>query len=146
MPFEQSELLRGLSEEEARRVTGLGARIRLASGAELFPLGGPADMLYIVERGRIAEGRTRLKRKSPRGRDRSEILADQVELDTGQAREELTGARRIERGDARKDQNSDASFFAVHDGDLSRSFHQRRAMTRGMRVTFQGLRPLRSSA
>ena len=54
MPFDQSELLRGLSEEEAQRVTGLGARIRLASGAELFPLGGPAENLFIVERGRIA--------------------------------------------------------------------------------------------
>jgi CRP-like cAMP-binding protein len=54
MPFDQSELLRGLSEEQARHVTGLGARIRLASGAELFPLGAPAENLFIVERGRIA--------------------------------------------------------------------------------------------
>ena len=54
MAFDQSELLHGLSTEEAQRVTALGTRIRLPSGAELFPLGGPADSLFVVERGRIA--------------------------------------------------------------------------------------------
>ena len=54
MAFEQPELLRGLSPEEAQRVTALGTRIALPSGAELFPLGDTADSLYVVERGRIA--------------------------------------------------------------------------------------------
>jgi CRP-like cAMP-binding protein len=54
MAFEQPELLRGLSAEEAQRVTALGTHVRLPSGAELFPLGAPADNLYVVKRGRIA--------------------------------------------------------------------------------------------
>ena len=54
MGVEQSELLRGLSVDEAERVRALGTHIRLPSGAELFPLGAPADSLFLVERGRIA--------------------------------------------------------------------------------------------
>lgn len=54
MAFDQPELLRGLSAAEAQRVTALGTRISLPSGAELFPLGAPADSLFVVERGRIA--------------------------------------------------------------------------------------------
>lgn len=54
MGVEQSELLRGLSVDEAERVRALGTHIRLPSGSELFPLGAPADSLFLVERGRIA--------------------------------------------------------------------------------------------
>jgi CRP/FNR family cyclic AMP-dependent transcriptional regulator len=54
MAVEYSELFRGLSGEEAQRLSALGTRIRLPSGAELFPLGGPAESLFVVERGRIA--------------------------------------------------------------------------------------------
>ncbi len=49
----QPELLRGLSPEEAAQVRGLGARITLTSGAELFTMGTEADRLYVVTRGRI---------------------------------------------------------------------------------------------
>lgn len=54
MAVDRPELLQGLSPEEALRVTALGTRIRVPSGAELFPLGAPADNLFVVERGRIA--------------------------------------------------------------------------------------------
>jgi len=49
----QPELLKGLSPEETAKVVGLGSRITLTSGAELFHLGGEANLVYLVTRGRI---------------------------------------------------------------------------------------------
>jgi CRP-like cAMP-binding protein len=54
MVTNQPELLRGLSDEQAQAVVALGTRIRVASGAELFPLGAPANSVFVVERGQIA--------------------------------------------------------------------------------------------
>jgi CRP/FNR family cyclic AMP-dependent transcriptional regulator len=54
MTFNDSELLHGLSSEDAQGVSALGRRIRVPSGEELFPLGAPADSLFVVARGRIA--------------------------------------------------------------------------------------------
>jgi len=54
MGFEQTELLRGLSFEEAAAVKALGTHIRVPSGEQLFALGAPAENLFVVERGRIA--------------------------------------------------------------------------------------------
>src|SRR4051812_24069364 len=47
------DLLKGLRAEQARDVLALGKRLVLSSGAELFPLGAPADSLYVILRGRI---------------------------------------------------------------------------------------------
>jgi CRP-like cAMP-binding protein len=54
MATSQPELLHGLSDEQAQAVIALGTRIRVSSGAELFPLGAPADSVFVVERGQIA--------------------------------------------------------------------------------------------
>ncbi len=54
MSHGQMELLRGLPQDDAAAVLALGYRVSLPSGAELFPLGAPADALYLIERGRIA--------------------------------------------------------------------------------------------
>jgi CRP/FNR family transcriptional regulator, cyclic AMP receptor protein len=48
------ELLATLTPDESAEVLALGSRIQLASGAELFSLGAPAEHLYVVERGRIS--------------------------------------------------------------------------------------------
>jgi len=48
-----ADLLKGLPEGEAARVLALGKRIVLTSGAELFHLGGEADAIFVVARGRI---------------------------------------------------------------------------------------------
>jgi CRP/FNR family cyclic AMP-dependent transcriptional regulator len=49
----QSDLLKGLSPDQATQVLSLGTRITLTSGAELFHMGTPADNLYLVSQGRI---------------------------------------------------------------------------------------------
>ena len=54
MAFDQPELLRGLSGEEADGIRALGTHVRVPSGGQLFSLGAPADDLFVVERGRIA--------------------------------------------------------------------------------------------
>jgi CRP-like cAMP-binding protein len=54
MPILQTDLLNGLSEPEAARVTALGDSITTAAGHVLFNLGEPADKVYLVLRGRIA--------------------------------------------------------------------------------------------
>ena len=54
MAFDQPELLRGLSREEAEGIRALGTPVRVPSGGQLFSLGAPADTLFVVERGRIA--------------------------------------------------------------------------------------------
>lgn len=48
-----SDLLRDLSPEDAGRTLGLGSRITLTGGQELFHLGGQADCLYLISHGRI---------------------------------------------------------------------------------------------
>ena len=47
------ELLNGLSSAEAEQVLGLGTRLIVPNGTELFKLGDPADRLFLTERGRI---------------------------------------------------------------------------------------------
>ena len=54
MTSDASELLSGLSAEEAAEVKALGSSVRLAAGDVLFRLGSEADRLFVVERGRIA--------------------------------------------------------------------------------------------
>ena len=48
------ELLKTLTGTEAEDVLTLGNRIALATGAELFRLGAPAEHLYVVDRGRLS--------------------------------------------------------------------------------------------
>lgn len=53
MGYEQAELLKDLTAEEARQVLALGMRITVPMGASLFRLGDSADRLFLIERGRI---------------------------------------------------------------------------------------------
>ncbi len=48
-----ADLLKGLPPAEAESVLGLGKRMLLATGAELFHLGDSADCIYLVARGRL---------------------------------------------------------------------------------------------
>lgn len=48
------DLLNGVSPEDAAAVLALGSRMRLAPGAVLFPLGSPADSLYLIIHGRVS--------------------------------------------------------------------------------------------
>jgi CRP/FNR family cyclic AMP-dependent transcriptional regulator len=48
-----AELLAGLSASEAGDLLALGSRVVLSPGEELFHLGGQADNLYLVRRGRL---------------------------------------------------------------------------------------------
>lgn len=48
------DLLNGVSPEDAAAVLALGSRMRLAPGAVLFPLGSPADSLYLITHGRVS--------------------------------------------------------------------------------------------
>ena len=50
----QTDLLNGLSDEEAARFLALGVPARLAGRETLFRLGIQADRAYLVTRGRIA--------------------------------------------------------------------------------------------
>jgi len=49
----QPDLLRGLTEEQVERVLALGMRTSVASGTDLFSLGGNAECVYLISRGRI---------------------------------------------------------------------------------------------
>jgi CRP-like cAMP-binding protein len=53
MPDSYPDLLKSLSAEDADAVLALGRPLTLLSGAVLFQLGGDADLLYIVSRGRV---------------------------------------------------------------------------------------------
>lgn len=53
MPKPQTDLLKGLTEDEAARVMGLGTTIPLAAGEVLFRLGEPAERMFLVRSGRI---------------------------------------------------------------------------------------------
>jgi CRP-like cAMP-binding protein len=48
-----ADLLQGLPQGEAARVLQLGQPMVLTSGAELFHLGGEADAIFVVVRGRL---------------------------------------------------------------------------------------------
>jgi CRP-like cAMP-binding protein len=54
MPTIDQDLFRGLGEDDAARILGLGRPIRLAAGQELFALGADAGDVYLVERGHLA--------------------------------------------------------------------------------------------
>ena len=53
MPKPQTELLKGLTDAEAARITALGAPLTLAAGDVLFLLGKPAERVYLVRSGRL---------------------------------------------------------------------------------------------
>ena len=50
----ESELLRDIGHDAARRVLSLGTSAILPAGEVLFDLGGDADRLFIIQRGRIS--------------------------------------------------------------------------------------------
>jgi CRP/FNR family transcriptional regulator, cyclic AMP receptor protein len=49
-----SELLKGLPDEEAACILGLGTAMRLTANQTLFDLGSPADCIFVIRQGRIA--------------------------------------------------------------------------------------------
>jgi CRP/FNR family cyclic AMP-dependent transcriptional regulator len=53
MPKPQTDLLNGLSEEEARRLVAVGVPVAVPAGGVLFHLGDHANRVYNVVRGRI---------------------------------------------------------------------------------------------
>lgn len=48
-----AELFAGLSEEDATRVAALAREVNVAAGDTLFRLGDPAQVLYVLRRGRM---------------------------------------------------------------------------------------------
>src|SRR4051794_14386548 len=53
MSYLMPELLNGLTPEQAGEVLALGKRLVVPSGAELFHLGGDAESLFVIQRGRV---------------------------------------------------------------------------------------------
>jgi CRP/FNR family cyclic AMP-dependent transcriptional regulator len=53
MPTPQTDLLRGLSEDEAARLMAIGVPITVPTGGVLFRLGEAAERVYQVVHGRI---------------------------------------------------------------------------------------------
>ena len=53
MVYEQQELLKNLTPQEAQQVFELGSRMTVPLGGSLFRLGDQADRLFLIERGRI---------------------------------------------------------------------------------------------
>ena len=53
MSSAQSDLLLGLSTQEAEALMAKGTGISLGSGRVLFDLGAPADSVYFLTRGRL---------------------------------------------------------------------------------------------
>jgi CRP-like cAMP-binding protein len=49
----QPDLLQGLTSDQAAALMSLGSRKTLAGGAVLFNLGDNAELLFLVERGRV---------------------------------------------------------------------------------------------
>jgi CRP-like cAMP-binding protein len=49
----EAELFRGLAADDAEEAFGLGARITVSSGSELFRLGDEADRIFLILRGRL---------------------------------------------------------------------------------------------
>jgi CRP/FNR family transcriptional regulator, cyclic AMP receptor protein len=54
MRIEQADMLHGVSAADAARLTALGSRRSVPTGAQLFELGSEAQDVFLVERGRIA--------------------------------------------------------------------------------------------
>ena len=54
MTKEQPDLVLGLSAEDQAAVLALGSPVSLSAGQVLFTLGGEADSLFLIRRGRIA--------------------------------------------------------------------------------------------
>jgi CRP-like cAMP-binding protein len=54
MTAEHPDLLTGLPPEDVTAILALGAPIVLSAGDVLFELGGDAECLYVIRRGRIA--------------------------------------------------------------------------------------------
>jgi CRP/FNR family transcriptional regulator, cyclic AMP receptor protein len=54
MTIEQADMLQGVSAADAARLTALGSRVHVPTGAQLFELGTDAHDVFLVERGRIA--------------------------------------------------------------------------------------------
>lgn len=72
MTAEASELLEGLTAEEAAAVRALGGSVKLASGDHLFRLGSEAERLFVVQRGRVA-----LSLPMRVGRHEEEVLVEE---------------------------------------------------------------------
>lgn len=53
MPRPQTDLLKGLTDDEAARVMALGTPLVLAAGDVLFRLGEPAERMFLIRSGRI---------------------------------------------------------------------------------------------
>jgi CRP-like cAMP-binding protein len=54
MSIDQADMLQGVSAADAARLTALGSRAHIPSGAPLFELGAEARDVYLIERGRIS--------------------------------------------------------------------------------------------
>jgi CRP-like cAMP-binding protein len=54
MGIEQADMLHGVGAADAARLTALGSRAHVPTGAPLFELGSEARDVYLIERGRIA--------------------------------------------------------------------------------------------
>jgi len=50
----QADLLKGLTEAQSAELLALGVTRQYPPGAELFPLGGEARSVFLIERGRVA--------------------------------------------------------------------------------------------
>jgi len=53
MSYLMPELLNGLSAQDAAEVLALGTPVVIPSGSELFHLGGNAESLFVLQRGRV---------------------------------------------------------------------------------------------
>jgi CRP-like cAMP-binding protein len=54
MSIEQADMLHGVGADAAARLTALGSRVHVPTGAQLFELGSEARDVFLIERGRIA--------------------------------------------------------------------------------------------
>ena len=53
MPAPQTDLMRGLSQDEADELMALGKSINATAGGVLFDIGSPADRVFQVVKGRV---------------------------------------------------------------------------------------------
>jgi CRP-like cAMP-binding protein len=54
MGIEQADMLHGVAAADAARLTALGSRVQVPTGAQLFELGAEARDVFLIERGRIS--------------------------------------------------------------------------------------------
>lgn len=52
--MDQADMLRGVNAADAARITALGSRITIPTGAPLFELGADAHDVFLIERGRVS--------------------------------------------------------------------------------------------